>query len=210
MARDQSVPATVDQIVQLAVESIGSCDAAALKVLHAGVPEVLAATDTHLQEVVQRHLDLRATPMFDAYGDHVAIYVPDVCAERRWPSYTHALSQQLGIHTVYVLPLGIEDKPSGVLALYAQVRDAFDEQERAIAHLLAAHATVALSDAVGRVHFEAALISRTVIAQATGIVMERFQLRPDAAFGVLKRLSQEQNVKLRDIATQIVETGKMP
>ena len=49
-------------------------------------------------------------------------------------------------------------------------------------------------------HLEHAMRGRTVIGQATGILMERFDLAPDRAFSVLSRMSQQENVKLRAIA----------
>ena len=57
---------------------------------------------------------------------------------------------------------------------------------------------------------EKALSGRTVIGQATGILMERFDLDPDRAFSVLSRMSQQKNVKLRVLAEQIVTTRTSP
>lgn len=51
----------------------------------------------------------------------------------------------------------------------------------------------------------AALSSRTVIDQAIGIIMARERCDADAAFAVLRATSQNRNVKLRDIATEIVK-----
>jgi hypothetical protein len=54
-----------------------------------------------------------------------------------------------------------------------------------------------------------ALESRTVIAKAIGILMERHRLDDEQAFAYLVRLSQNQNVKLRLIAADVVaETDK--
>ncbi|MGY2127007.1 ANTAR domain-containing protein [Blastococcus sp. SYSU DS0617] len=57
---------------------------------------------------------------------------------------------------------------------------------------------------------EAALLSSRRIGIAMGIVMERHRLTEEQAFGVLVRLSQDGNVKVRDIAARIVETGQLP
>jgi AmiR/NasT family two-component response regulator len=43
---------------------------------------------------------------------------------------------------------------------------------------------------------------------AVGILMERHRLTTDQAFGFLRDLSQRENVKLRDIAEQILYTGE--
>lgn len=56
-------------------------------------------------------------------------------------------------------------------------------------------------------HLLIALERRTVIGQATGIIMERYTLQADAAFGVLMRVSQEQNQKVYEISRQLVDEG---
>jgi AmiR/NasT family two-component response regulator len=56
-------------------------------------------------------------------------------------------------------------------------------------------------------HLLIALERRTMIGQATGILMERYTLAPGAAFGVLMRVSQQQNRKVYEIATQLVIEG---
>ena len=55
-----------------------------------------------------------------------------------------------------------------------------------------------------------ALLSRDVIGQAKGILMERFHLTPDQAFEQLRMASQQLNVKLRDLAGRFAETGQWP
>ena len=47
--------------------------------------------------------------------------------------------------------------------------------------------------------------SRAVIEQAKGILMAAQRCSPDAAFQILVRASQNQNRKLRAIASEIVE-----
>ena len=54
------------------------------------------------------------------------------------------------------------------------------------------------------------MVTRTVIGQAEGILMERLKINADQAFGALSRLSQHGNVKLREVARRLVETGKIP
>ena len=40
--------------------------------------------------------------------------------------------------------------------------------------------------------------------------MERCRLSPEAAFSYLRRVSQSRNVKLRDVALNLVSTGELP
>jgi AmiR/NasT family two-component response regulator len=49
-----------------------------------------------------------------------------------------------------------------------------------------------------------------VIGQAEGILMERFKISADQAFAVLRRVSQDRNLKLNKVAEEVVSTRKTP
>jgi AmiR/NasT family two-component response regulator len=55
-----------------------------------------------------------------------------------------------------------------------------------------------------------ALRSNRTIGMAVGIVMERCDLDADASLAFLKRVSSQQNRKLRDLAAELVETRHLP
>ncbi len=74
----------------------------------------------------------------------------------------------------------------------------------------AAQAAVALRSAQTEQHLRAAMAARNLIGQAQGILMERFQLTAEQAFAVLSRVSQQSNVKLRDVAQRLIDTGETP
>ena len=57
---------------------------------------------------------------------------------------------------------------------------------------------------------EEALISRDVIGQAKGILMERLHMTSEQAFEELRAASQKHNRKVRDIAVEVAETGVWP
>ncbi len=51
---------------------------------------------------------------------------------------------------------------------------------------------------------------RHVIGLAQGILMERFDLSTDQSFSVLRRYSQDRNMKLRSVAAHLVESRSLP
>ncbi len=51
---------------------------------------------------------------------------------------------------------------------------------------------------------------RNLIGQVQGILMERFKVTAEQAFAALSRVSQESNVKLRDVAQRLIDTGETP
>jgi AmiR/NasT family two-component response regulator len=54
---------------------------------------------------------------------------------------------------------------------------------------------------------EAAMASRAVIEQAKGVIMAARAIDQDTAFDLLRRTSQAENRKLRQIAVEIVEAA---
>jgi AmiR/NasT family two-component response regulator len=69
---------------------------------------------------------------------------------------------------------------------------------------------VALEHAQEVEGLQRSVASREVIGKAQGILMERHKIRGDRAFDLLRRESQTRNVKLRQIAETVVETGDIP
>jgi len=57
-------------------------------------------------------------------------------------------------------------------------------------------------------HLERALVSRDVIGQAKGILMERYRITADEAFEKLRTASQRQNRKLAVLAEELATTGQ--
>ncbi|SCF92897.1 ANTAR domain-containing protein [Streptomyces sp. Cmuel-A718b] len=85
-----------------------------------------------------------------------------------------------------------------------------DETSETAAWLFASHAAVALSGA--RIHDQLvqAVDTRHVIGEAMGILMAGRRLTEDQAFDVLRRFSEEHNIKLREVARQVTELGRLP
>lgn len=52
-------------------------------------------------------------------------------------------------------------------------------------------------------NLEVAVEHRTVIGQAIGILQERFDVDSEQAFAVLARLSQDKNIKVYELATEL-------
>jgi hypothetical protein len=133
--------------------------------------------------------------------------VGDVATDARWSSWGPRVLA-LGIRSLLAVELA---ERMGALTLYSTVAGRFAEREvvdRALAY--AAHAAVALSCARQSASLEAAVGSRHAIGMAQGIVMERYGIDQNQSFELLRRLSSTTNVKLRDVAAQIVETRVIP
>ena len=102
------------------------------------------------------------------------------------------------------------DRTWGALNVYSTRPDAFTDEDVHQGQVIAAMAAVALARSINDVQLATALESRTVIGQAVGMLMERYGLDEGRAFDVLRRLSSQQNTKLRELAAQVVATRVLP
>ena len=69
---------------------------------------------------------------------------------------------------------------------------------------------MALATARNEDSLRQAIDARHVIGQAQGILMERFDLNADQAFSVLRRYSQDRNLKLRAVAEEMIASRELP
>ena len=76
--------------------------------------------------------------------------------------------------------------------------------------MFASHAATAISNARLVDGLQTALQSRHLIGVAQGILMAQYDMGLETAFEVLRRYSSHANVKLRDIAMQVVESRSLP
>ena len=215
MARDllaqDSAQDTLDRIVSHATVLIDGCDEAGILTVRRGEVHALAATSdmvTHADRIQQ---DLREGPCFDAVTDRQQIYaIKDMQQPNdRWPRFTPEL-RKLGMGSMMGFLLFTEDDDLGALNVYSRQPDAFGDAAQQAGWILASHAAVAFSSARTHQQLDHALETRHEIGEAMGILMERHGLAEETAFKVLKKASQDRNIKLREIARLICETGEKP
>ena len=208
---EPSVQATVDQLVRLAVQATGSSEAGVALVDRQGCLQVAAVTGpvvAELYELQTAGTADTAGPLVAAFSAHDALLVADTASDQRWPAWAqHA--RRLGIRSVVHLPLPA-DRPLGVLSLFSVKPNAFDHGDIEMGHMLARHAAVAVENAKKEQNLLEAIDSRNLIGQAQGILMARYNLDADQAFAVLRRYSQDNNIKLKRIAQQVIETRRLP
>jgi GAF domain-containing protein len=200
----------LDLITENAVALIAGAEHAAV-VVPAG-PKRLDARSAHgaLPPLVMGlENDLAEGPCIDAVTQTAQVVVPDLKSEVRWPAFSKEVLR-LGVGSMLCTPLAAEDRIVGSLTLVSSKPNAFDEDSAGLAMVFAAHAAIALVGAIEVRHLKTMVSSRDLIGQAKGMLMERYKLDADKAFSLLVRISQNQNVKLRDICQQLVDTGQLP
>lgn len=149
-------------------------------------------------------------PCRDALKDRESVHSLDLSSDPRWPKWGPNMVSQTGMHSVMSHRLFVTRAGLGALTMYGAKKSAFDTQALDNGVALAAAVAVALANAQHQQNLQIAVDARTLTGQATGMLMERFHLSAGQAFAVISRLSREQNVKIRDLADQIVHTAHLP
>lgn len=209
-----TVEGTLQKIVDLAELAVDGCEAAGILLSDAGAITTAAASSPLVIEIDQMQIDANEGPCLSAAIDGTTSYAHDLIDDPRWPTFA-AAATGAGIRTVLAYPLSV-DRPSA-LNLYARLPAAFGATDRAQGLLFATLARLALDTAVERAadankaqNLTEALRTRELIGQAQGILIERDRITANQAFEVLRRASQNMNIKLREVAETLVETGETP
>ncbi|MFF4014945.1 GAF and ANTAR domain-containing protein [Streptomyces sp. NPDC001843] len=209
---EESVGATLARITSSAVELVEGCDAAGILLLHGRQVETLAPTEKLVIDSDQLQARLGEGPCFDAAatskGERVYRIADLTDVAPRWPAYS-VQARELGVGSMMGFLLFTEDEDLGALNVYSRKPGAFTEASETAGWLLASHASVAFSSARTHAQMERAVATRHVIGEAMGILMGSHRLTEDQAFDVLRRYSQENNVKLRDVARRVCEKGAL-
>lgn len=210
MAADTSVGHTVERAVAMCVDALPHCDMAGASLVTHGRIDTLAASHEDLREVDALQFHLRQGPCFDALRTHQVVTSLDLAHDRRWPGWGPQLSTRTGMHSSMSFRLFTSAGSLGALNIYAGGVDAFGSEELLAGQVLAAMTAVSVAASAKESQLEQALDSRTVIAQATGMLMERFGLDSETAFSVIRRISQDHNLKVHALAEELVRTGALP
>ncbi|MFJ8048371.1 GAF and ANTAR domain-containing protein [Streptomyces luteogriseus] len=208
LLKQDSVQQTLDEIAASAVKLVDGCDAAGILAVRKGRAVTLASYGDMVVESDRRQGELGEGPCFDlarrADEDRIFRVVDMTQPQPDWPRYAEA-ARELGIGSMTGVLLYTHDEDFGALNLYARRPGTFTEDIATAGWLLASHAAVALADARTIDQLEHALETRHAIGEAMGILRERHGMSDEDAFSVLRNISQNHNIKLRDVAQRIRE-----
>ena len=210
LARAAASPRSVDEVLSDVTETArqlipGVDTAGVLLVGRNGKYESLAGITELPRKLDDLQMTFNEGPCVQAALDDLIVRTEDFRTETRWPQYSPAVVE-FGVLSGLSVKLYTAERTAGALNLFAFKPHAFDAEDETIATVLAAHAAAAILASRQGEQLQSALTTRDRIGQAKGIIMERYGIDDVAAFDMLKRLSQDSNVRLADIAQRVIDT----
>ena len=202
--------ARLQQGVELVVQLVDRCDHAGVTLSTPSSVETVASSDEVVRQGDAWQYELGEGPCLDAVRLHHTVVSPDLAVDPRWPRWGPKVVASLGVRSMLSLLLFSHQRTFAALNLYGDGLGVWDDEQLAVAQALAEHLAVAAADAREVENRGRSMITRTMIGQAEGILMERFGLSAGRAFEYLRRVSQSNHTKLVDVAREIVETRNLP
>lgn len=203
---------TLQAAVDLCLELIPGCEIADIMFLQRQRITTPVSSDPRAIPLGRAQEETGEGPCVTAALEEKVVITQDLRQDDRWPRFA-ARAIDRGVLSVLSYQLFLnrsEGDRFGALNIYGASTNAFDEESIALGEVFAAQCAAALSAAIEREGAEAALLSRDLIGQAKGILMERRRLSADQAFELLRSISQQRNIKVRDLAEHITATGELP
>lgn len=201
---------TAETIVRRLADWVVEADEVSLTSRRSGTWSTLAATGELSRAADGVQFELGEGPCRDAAAHTEPLRSGDVGRDERWPRWGPRAAV-LGVGSLLSLPLLEASEPTSALNLYSTATGAFHDRDVLDqCAVYAVHAANALTAARNADGLHTAMTTRHTIGMAQGMVMERYGLDQQQSFELLRRLSSTTNIKLREIATEIVRTGSLP
>lgn len=194
-------------ICEAATHLVDGCDHASLMMRRNGRLVTVAASDevARLADEIER--EVGEGPCVDAIEEEAAQLDADLTAQSVWPVLRERLLEETPVRGMAGFRLLVDDRKVAALNLFSDRPCAFDGTSVNQAAVLAAFASVAVMAAERQdqvTTLREGLSSNREIGKAIGLMMAFHKVDDDAAFEILRSASQDMNIKISEIAKQIV------
>ncbi len=187
---------------------VSGCDHASLMLRARDDFATVAASDDVAQHVDSMERELREGPCVDAIEEESIYIDADLTNGSPWPRLAERVLEETPVRGMAGFRLRADATTIGALNLFCDTPHGLGQSSIDEAILLASFVSVTLLAAHERraaATLRAGLESNREIGKAIGLMMAFHQTSDDEAFELLRKASQDMNLKLADVARQVVE-----
>lgn len=218
LTRTEDLGRVLQRSVEQVARTIPGADMASVSVLHddSVTAETVASSSERVWAIDDDQYAAGDGPCLEAARTGRVVRVGVEQATERWPEFARS-ARAAGVASYLSAPLSVDEEFAGSLNLYSEQPHGFGDLDEALLRLYTTAAAAAIGSA--RRYTQArdlatqlsqALDSRAIIDQARGILMATHGIDEHQAFALLAQESQNTNVKLREVAAQLVESVTRP
>ena len=215
----ESYESVSDAICRAAVELVDGCDHAALLLRRQGRDiRAVGASDEVARKVEDIELAVGEGPCVDAVvaSEPDQHFVPKLEQSEKWPELVSRVLAVTPVRGIAGFRINQDGERIGALNIFSDTPDGLTEESLRQVLMLVAFAAVALT-ALHRgeeaTPLRRGLESNREIGKAVGLLMALHDIDDARAFDMLAKVSQEMNIKVAEVAAQVVrhhskESGK--
>ena len=213
---DGNLRAALHEVTEACVDLFGVSGSGIMLADEQNITRYVAASDGPGRVLEALESELGEGPCTESFVLGHPISVTDLATESRWPEMAKAIRQH-PVHAVLGVPVRLGGVSVGTLDVYKDHPADWDESERAaltrFSNIVAMLLGSALSaheanELAGQLQY--ALDYRVVIERGVGYLMARDGIDAVTAFNRLRRAARSTQSKIGDVATQLLETGRLP
>jgi transcriptional regulator with GAF, ATPase, and Fis domain len=192
---------------------VTGCDHASLLVRKDGRYVTVGASDSIAQRVDDMERQAGDGPCVDAIEEETPQIETDLTSPNSWPQLAKRIIAETPVRGAMGFRILVDKRKTGALNLFSDTAGVFDTESAGQAIVLASFASVAIN-AVAQGEdvstLRRGLLSNREIGKAVGMLMMLHGVDEQNAFDILRRYSQDLNIKLADVARSVIDSRGKP
>jgi len=192
---------------------VTGCDHASLLVRRDGRYVTVGASDNIAQRIDDMERAAGDGPCVDAIEEETPQIETDLTTPTLWPRLAVRMVAETPVRGAMGFRILVDKRKTGALNLFSDTAGVFDTESAGQAVTLASFASVAIN-AVAQGEdvstLRRGLLSNREIGKAVGMLMMLHGVDEQEAFDILRRYSQDMNIKLADVARTVIESRGKP
>jgi GAF domain-containing protein len=205
---------TFDEIYQHLVDTaprvVAGCDHASLMLARGDGYETAAASDEVARHVDALERELGEGPCVDAIDDEAGQVDTDISTHSTWPRLAERVLAETPVRGMAGYRIVIEGRKIGALNLFSDTAGALETGgDEGI--VLSAFASIALGSVANRERADSlrrGLESNREVGKAIGLLMAAHEIGSVEAFELLRRASNDMNMKLTEVAREVIKNAE--
>ena len=192
---------------------VTGCDHASLLVRRDSRYVTVGASDRIARQIDDMERLAGDGPCVDAIEEETPQIETDLTTPNQWPHLAARMVAETPVRGAMGFRILVDRRKTGALNLFSDTPNLFDTESAGQAIVLASFASVAIN-AVAQGEdvstLRRGLLSNREIGKAVGMLMMLHGVDEQEAFNVLRRYSQELNIKLADVARSVIDSRGKP
>ena len=188
---------------------VNGCDHASLLVRRDGRYVTVGASDSIARRIDDMERLAGEGPCVDAIEEEAPQIEPDLTTPNQWPKLAARIVAETPVRGAMGFRILVDKRKTGALNLFSDTAGVFNTESAGQAIVLASFASVAINAVASGEDVSTlrrGLLSNREIGKAVGMLMMLHGVDEQEAFNVLRRYSQDLNIKLADVARSVIDS----